>query len=172
MASKDGGRDYGEFKVSKEFFESDPIAKEIRNIVARIVRSYAKYVPKGQDIGLILDEDRRMVEAGLKQAFYDLEEFDVKEDMHQGKDLKFFANPRNLAEYVGGQILGLRHSKAITDLEFNRELEEASKEEKATLEDDHKVIPDPIRRLSNQAGAIWTAQEMLAIPDIDESEET
>jgi hypothetical protein len=33
-----------------------------------------------------------------------------------------------------------------------------------------EVIPDPIRRLSEQAGAIDTAKEMLAIPNLDSSE--
>jgi hypothetical protein len=102
MSNKDGGKDYGEFKVSPEFFETDPVAWEIRNIIIRAVRSYDKYVPKGQDIGLVLDDDKRTVQAELHRVFLDLEEFDVEESMHVGKDLKFFKNPKNLAEFVGG----------------------------------------------------------------------
>lgn len=163
----DSGKDYGPFRVTPDFFKSDMDANEIRNIVSRIVSDYHNHISKGQDVGIITDLENRTYENNLRLAFHDLEEFGVEKNMHLGKGIDFFSKPKNLAEYVGGQILKLREDSTVTELDINNEKPSIE----ATNIEPGEPIPDLVRGLANQAGLIYAAREMLAIPDPDISDE-
>ena len=153
------------FRPKPEFFESDPVASEIRNIVQRVVDAYYDFAPRGKDVGIVTDENKRDILNRLNLAYHDLEEFDVRENIHVGEDEDFFKDPRNMAEYVGGQILKLRHRPLTTDMEYDREVEYMNLEN--GIADPDTVWPDVVNNMKQQAGTIWTAESMLALPEQD-----
>lgn len=151
------------FRPNPEFFEKDPVAKEIRNIVQRVVDAYYDFAPKGRDVGIITNEDKRDILSRLNLAYHDLEEFDVRENIHVGEDQDFFKDARNYAEYVGGQVLKLRHRPLTSDMEYDREVENMNLED--GIADPDTVWPDVVSNMTQQAGTIWTAESMLALPE-------
>ncbi len=171
MSESQNRKDSKKFQPTEEWFETDPVAFEIRNICGRIINSYRDYMRSGDDsVGLVpLDAQKKTINE-LGQAFRDLEEFDVTPRKLSGKEPEFYyKNPRNMADYVAGQLLNLRDVPLISDMERNRDADSLDLED--NIADKDQVWPVSVQNMRLQVGSIDTAASFLGFDKPDEGDD-
>ena len=164
----------------KLWINSDDNAKEIRNIVKRVIVEYSRFIKQGSDVGITTTEDRRLYLNKVRLALHDLEEFGVTRDMHvrtkpeepeEPEELEeyytqlkmvaeeFYTQPNMVAEWIGGDFLKFLDFYGLSDIELDKEILDLDEKNKLELDDDTDtvLIEGKSRELMMDPIQIWSA---------------
>lgn len=115
-----------------------------------------------ESVGLVSNANRDALRRDVSVAFHELEEFDVTESALVGHEPSFYyQKPRNMATYVGGQLLHLRHIPSVTNMERNSQVDALNLEDNIAGPD--QKWPEEVQNMRLQVGIIDVAAKMLGL---------